>query len=100
MTTRRRTTALIGDDNTVVVGGKTLTWRTLHKLPQLPVAGRSPGRQRRGRARPRVRHHAVHGTELLVATSVAGRRAMREELGESGFAIVMRDGDEHSVSPR
>ncbi|MEU0095511.1 class I adenylate-forming enzyme family protein [Kribbella sp. NPDC006257] len=98
MTASRRTTALIGDDNRVVVGGKTLTWRTLHKLPQLP----SPAAvlvDNGADALAAVRHHAVHGTELLVATSSRVDLAMREELGESGFAVVIANGDEHSVTP-
>ncbi|TWD81081.1 acyl-CoA synthetase (AMP-forming)/AMP-acid ligase II [Kribbella amoyensis] len=98
MTTQRRTTALIGDDNRVVVGGKTLTWRTLHKLPQLP----SPAAvlvDNGADALAAVRHHAVHGTELLVATSSRVDPSMREELGESGFAVVIAKDDEHSVTP-
>ncbi|MFI5732475.1 AMP-binding protein [Kribbella sp. NPDC051587] len=92
MTTRRRTTALIGDDNTVVVAGKSLTWRTLHKLPQLP----SPAAvlvDNGADALAALRHHAVHGTELLVATSSRVDEYMREELGESGFSIVLPDGE-------
>ena len=92
MTAPRRTTALIGDDNTVVVAGKSLTWRTLHKLSQLP----SPAAvlvDNGADALAAVRHHAVHGTELLVATRSRVDHRMREELGESGFAIVLPDGD-------
>lgn len=98
MTTRRRTTALIGDDNTVVAGGKTVTWRTLHKLPQLP----SPAAvlvDNGADALAAVRHHAVHGTELLVATTSRVDLSLREELAASGFAIVIASGDEHSVEP-
>ncbi|MFI5710837.1 AMP-binding protein [Kribbella sp. NPDC051620] len=98
MTTRRRSTALIGDDNTVVAGGKTVTWRTLHKLPQLP----SPAAvlvDNGADALAAVRHHAVHGTELLVATTSRVDLSMREELADSGFAIVIAKGDEHSVEP-
>jgi acyl-CoA synthetase (AMP-forming)/AMP-acid ligase II len=92
VTTRRRTTALIGDDNTVVVAGKRLTWRTLHKLPQLP----SPAAvlvDNGADALAAVRHHAVHGTELLVATASRVDEHLREELGESGFSIVLPDGE-------
>jgi acyl-CoA synthetase (AMP-forming)/AMP-acid ligase II len=98
VTPTRRSTALIGDDNRVVVGGETLTWRTLHKLPQLP----SPAAvlvDNGADALAAVRHHAVHGTELLVATSSRVDLGMREELGESGFAVVIANGDEHSVTP-
>ncbi|WBQ04933.1 AMP-binding protein [Kribbella sp. CA-293567] len=98
MTTRRRSTALIGDDNTVVAGGRTATWRTLHKLPQLP----SPAAvlvDNGADALAAVRHHAVHGTELLVATTSRVDLSMREELADSGFAIVIAKGDEHSVEP-
>jgi acyl-CoA synthetase (AMP-forming)/AMP-acid ligase II len=98
VTARRRTTALIGDDNTVVAGGRTVTWRTLHKLPQLP----SPAAvlvDNGADALAAVRHHAVHGTELLVATGSRVDLSMREELGESGFAVVIAKGDEHSVTP-
>jgi len=98
VTARRRTTALIGDDNTVVVGGRTVTWRTLHKLPQLP----SPAAvlvDNGADALAAVRHHAVHGTELLVATTSRVDLSMREELGESGFAVVIAQGDEQSVTP-
>jgi len=92
VTAPRRTTALIGDDNTVVVAGKSVTWRTLHKLPQLP----SPAAvlvDNGADALAAVRHHAVHGTELLVATSSRVDNRMREELGESGFAIVLPTGE-------
>jgi acyl-CoA synthetase (AMP-forming)/AMP-acid ligase II len=95
---RRRSTALIGDDNRIVVGGRTLTWRTLHKLPQLP----SPAAvlvDNGADALAAVRHHAVHGTELLVATSARVDLNMREELAESGFAVVIANGQEHSVKP-
>ena len=84
--TRRRSTALVGDDNRIVVGGQTLTWRTLPKLPQIPSPAAvlvNSGVD----ALAAVRHHAVHGTELLVATSSRVDPAMREELGESGFAV-------------
>ena len=94
----RRSTALIGDDNRIVVGGRTLTWRTLHKLPQLP----SPAAvlvDNGADALAAVRHHAVHGTELLVATSARVDLNMREELAESGFAVVIANGQEHSVKP-
>jgi len=94
----RRSTALIGDDNRIVVGGRTLTWRTLHKLPQLP----SPAAvlvDNGADALAAVRHHAVHGTELLVATSARVDLNMREELAQSGFAVVIADGHEHSVKP-
>jgi len=92
VTSKRRSTALIGDDNPVVVAGKSLTWRTLHKLPQLP----SPAAvlvDNGADALAALRHHAVHGTELLVATSSRVDERMREELRESGFAIVLPDGD-------
>ena len=93
----RRSTALIGDDNRVVVGGETLTWRTLHKLPQLP----SPAAvlvDNQADALAAVRHNAVHGTELLVATSSRVDLAMRDELRGSGFSIVLANADEHSVT--
>jgi acyl-CoA synthetase (AMP-forming)/AMP-acid ligase II len=96
--TRRRSTALVGDDNRIVAGGRTLTWRTLPKLPQLP----SPAAvlvDTGVDALAAVRHHAVHGTELLVATSSRVDPAMREELGESGFAVVLASGDESTVKP-
>lgn len=95
---KRRSTALIGDDNQVVVGGETLTWRTLRKLPQLP----SPAAvlvDNQADALAAVRHNAVHGTELLVATSSRVDLAMRDELRESGFSIVVANADEHSVTP-
>ena len=93
----RRSTALIGDDNRVVVGGQELTWRTLHKLPQIP----SPAAvlvDNQADALAAVRHNAVHGTELLVATSSRVDLAMREELGESGFAVVLAAGGEAKVT--
>jgi acyl-CoA synthetase (AMP-forming)/AMP-acid ligase II len=94
----RRSTALIGDDNTVVVGGQALTWRTLHKLPQIP----SPAAvlvDNQADALAAVRHNAVHGTELLVATSSRVDLAMREELAESGFSVVLAAGGEAKVTP-
>ena len=95
---RRRSTALVGDDNHVVVGGKTLTWRTLPKLPQMP----SPAAvlvDSATDALAAVRHHAVHGTELLVSTSSRVDPAMREELAESGFAVVLASGGDTTVKP-
>jgi acyl-CoA synthetase (AMP-forming)/AMP-acid ligase II len=94
----RRSTALIGDDNRVVVGGQALTWRTLHKLPQIP----SPAAvlvDNQADALAAVRHNAVHGTELLVATSSRVDLAMREELTESGFAVVLAAGGEAKIAP-
>jgi acyl-CoA synthetase (AMP-forming)/AMP-acid ligase II len=94
--TRRRSTALVGDDNRIVVGGQTLTWRTLPKLPQIP----SPAAvlvDSGVDALAAVRHHAVHGTELLVATSSRVDPSMREELGESGFSVVLASGDDSTV---
>jgi len=96
--TRRRSTALAGDDNRIVAGGQSLTWRTLPRLPQLP----SPAAvlvDSGVDALAAVRHHAVHGTELLVATSSRVDPAMREELGQSGFAVVIASGDESTVKP-
>lgn len=96
--TRRRSTALVGDDNRIVTGGQTLTWRTLPKLPQIP----SPAAvlvDSGVDALAAVRHHAVHGTELLVSTSTRVDPQMREELGESGFAIVSASGAESAVKP-
>lgn len=95
---RRRSTALVGDDNHVVVGGKTLTWRTLPKLPQLPSPAAvlvDSGTD----ALAAVRHHAVHGTELLVSTSSRVDPSMREELTESGFAVVLAAGGDTTVKP-
>ncbi len=96
--TRRRSTALVGDDNRIVVGGQTVTWRTLPKLPQLP----SPAAvlvDAGVDALAAVRHHAVHGTELLVATLSRVDPKMRDELGESGFAIVLASGGKSTVKP-
>jgi acyl-CoA synthetase (AMP-forming)/AMP-acid ligase II len=96
--TRRRSTALVGDDNRIVVGGQALTWRTLPKLPQIP----SPAAVLIGAgvdALAAVRHHAVHGTELLVATLSRVDPQMREELGESGFAVVLASGGDSTVKP-
>ena len=95
---RRRSTALVGDDNRIVVGGQTVTWRTLPKLPQLP----SPAAvlvDAGVDALAAVRHHAVHGTELLVATLSRVDPKMRDELGESGFAIVLASGGKSTVKP-
>lgn len=96
--TRRRSTALVGDDNRIVVGGQTVTWRTLPKLPQLP----SPAAvlvDAGVDALAAVRHHAVHGTELLVATLSRVDPKMRDELGESGFAIVLASDGKSTVKP-
>jgi acyl-CoA synthetase (AMP-forming)/AMP-acid ligase II len=96
--TRRRSTALVGDDNRIVVGGQTVTWRTLPKLPQLP----SPAAvlvDAGVDALAAVRHHAVHGTELLVATLSRVDPSMRDELGGSGFAIVLASGGKSTVKP-
>ncbi|MEU7652848.1 AMP-binding protein [Micromonospora taraxaci] len=89
-----------GVDNRLVVGGATLTWRTL-PLPVLPdpsaVLAHSAVH-----ALTAARQHAVYGTELLLSTASRVDAAMRTELLDAGFTVSVLDDDgaHPSVPPR
>ncbi|MGW1449884.1 AMP-binding protein [Micromonospora sp. NPDC002411] len=89
-----------GVDNRLVVGGATLTWRTL-PLPVLPdpsaVLAHSAVH-----ALTAARQHAVYGTELLLSTASRVDAAMRVELLDAGFTVSVLDDDgaHPSVPPR
>ncbi|MGW0213472.1 AMP-binding protein [Micromonospora chokoriensis] len=80
-----------GVDNRLVVGGDTLTWRTL-PLPALPdpsaVLAHSAVH-----ALTAARQHAVYGTELLLSTASRVDAAMRTELLDAGFTVSVLDDD-------
>ncbi|MEW2431062.1 AMP-binding protein [Micromonospora sp. NPDC047644] len=80
-----------GVDNRLVVGGATLTWRSL-PTPTLPdpaaVLARSAVH-----ALTAARQHAVHGTELLLSTAGRVDAVMRTELLEAGFTVGVLDDD-------
>ncbi|MBQ1024107.1 AMP-binding protein [Micromonospora sp. C95] len=75
-----------GADNRIVVDGATLTWRDLPELtlPE-PVAALAHSARY---ALAAARHHAVHGTELLLSTASRVDAAMRTELRAAGFAVT------------
>ncbi|MBM0237535.1 AMP-binding protein [Micromonospora sp. ATA32] len=87
-----------GLDNRVVVGGTALTWRTLPdvRLPEPAAALADSGRD----ALAAARHHATHGTELLLTTLSRVDDTMRADLRDSGFTVTtLRDGVPESVPP-
>ncbi|WBB89526.1 AMP-binding protein [Verrucosispora sp. WMMC514] len=75
-----------GADNRIVVDGATLTWRDLPELtlPE-PVAALAHSARY---ALAAARHHAVHGTELLLSAASRVDAAMRAELRDAGFAVT------------
>ncbi|MEV4711165.1 AMP-binding protein [Micromonospora sp. NPDC049374] len=80
-----------GADNRVVVDGATLTWRD---LPELTLPGPAAALSHSARyALAAARHHAVHGTELLLSTASRVDAAMRAELRDAGFAVTELGGD-------
>lgn len=78
-----------GLDNRVVVGGVPLTWRALPgsalPAPAAVLAARA------GDALAAARHHAEHGTELLIGSPGRVDATMRDELREAGFTMVEPD---------
>ncbi|PZF97568.1 AMP-binding protein [Micromonospora deserti] len=75
-----------GVDNPVVVGGVTLTWRALPELTlPAPAAVLAPDARW---ALAAARHHAVHGTELLLTGAGRVDEAMRAELLDAGFTVT------------
>ncbi|GAB3844890.1 hypothetical protein GCM10029963_22370 [Micromonospora andamanensis] len=74
-----------GADNRIVVDGAVSTWRDLPELtlPE-PVAALAHSARY---ALAAARHHAVHGTELLLSTASRVDAVMREELRAAGFAV-------------
>ncbi|WBB46700.1 AMP-binding protein [Verrucosispora sp. WMMA2044] len=78
-----------GADNRIVVDGATLTWRD---LPELTLPGPAAALAHSARyALAAARHHAVHGTELLLSTASRVDAAMRAELRDAGFAVTELD---------
>ncbi|MEV6811946.1 AMP-binding protein [Micromonospora sp. NPDC051296] len=75
-----------GADNRIVVDGRVLTWRD---LPELTLAGPAAVLAHSARyALAAARHHAVHGTELLLSTASRVDPAMRDELRDTGFTVL------------
>ncbi|GIJ35779.1 AMP-binding protein [Micromonospora sediminimaris] len=80
-----------GMDNRIVVDGATRTWRD---LPELTLPGPAAALAHTARhALAAARHHAVHGTELLLSTASRVDAAMRAELRDAGFAVTELGGD-------
>ncbi|TCB93444.1 long-chain fatty acid--CoA ligase [Micromonospora zingiberis] len=75
-----------GADNRVVVDGVTLSWRDLPELTLLAPAVLLAQHARDALAA--ARHHAVHGTELLLTTASRVDAALREELSAAGFTVT------------
>ncbi|SCL32559.1 Acyl-CoA synthetase (AMP-forming)/AMP-acid ligase II [Micromonospora nigra] len=75
-----------GLDNRLVVGGVPLTWRALPAstlpAPAVVLAARA------GDALAAARHHAEHGTELLIGSPGRVDATMRDELRAAGFTVV------------
>ncbi|MGC5022897.1 AMP-binding protein [Micromonospora sp. DT47] len=87
-----------GLDNRIVLGGVARTWREL-PAPELPVPAAVLAATSAD-ALTAARHHATHGAELLLSTLGRVDAAMREELGEAGFAVtVLTDGVPETVPP-
>ncbi|TDB77827.1 AMP-binding protein [Micromonospora sp. KC723] len=86
-----------GLDNRIVVGGHVSTWRELPE-PVLP----SPAAVLTARpadALAAARHHAGHGTELLLASAGRVDQAMRDELREAGFTVIGPEPDGGHAAP-
>lgn len=75
-----------GADNRLVVGGVAVSWRALPELA-LPAPAAVLARSARA-ALAAARHHAVHGTELLLGTPGRVDQAMRAELRAAGFTVT------------
>ncbi|MDO3705897.1 AMP-binding protein [Micromonospora sp. C28SCA-DRY-2] len=84
-----------GADNRLVVGGVAVSWRDLPEL-SLPEPAAVLAHSARA-ALAAARHHAVHGTELLLGTPGRVDPVMRAELRAAGF-IVTALGD-HGTRP-
>ncbi|MFI7078664.1 AMP-binding protein [Micromonospora sp. NPDC049903] len=78
-----------GVDNRVVVGGSVLTWRDLPE-PALPDPVAVLAYSARD-ALAAARHHAVHGTELLLASAARVDAGLRDELRAAGFTLTAAD---------
>ncbi|MFC3501671.1 AMP-binding protein [Micromonospora krabiensis] len=75
-----------GADNRIVVGGAELTWR---ELPELTLADPAAVLAHSARhALAAARHHAVHGTELLLSSHSRVDPALRAELRDAGFVLT------------
>ncbi|MEV4544220.1 class I adenylate-forming enzyme family protein [Micromonospora echinaurantiaca] len=75
-----------GADNRLVVGGVAVSWRALPELA-LPAPAAVLAHSARA-ALAAARHHAVHGTELLLGTPGRVDQAMRAELRAAGFTVT------------
>ncbi|PWU56557.1 acyl-CoA synthetase [Micromonospora sp. S4605] len=75
-----------GVGNRLVVGGVAVDWRALPELA-LPAPAAVLARSARA-ALAAARHHAVHGTELLLGTPGRVDQAMRAELRAAGFTVT------------
>ncbi|MGA4727194.1 AMP-binding protein [Micromonospora taraxaci] len=80
-----------GVDNRLVVGGATLTWRTL-PLSVLPEPSAVLAHSA-VHALTAARQHAVYGTELLLSSASRVDAAMRVELLDAGFTVSVLDDD-------
>ncbi|MGW0503929.1 AMP-binding protein [Micromonospora sp. NPDC003241] len=78
-----------GVDNRVVVGGSALTWRDLPE-PALPDPVAVLAYSARD-ALAAARHHAVYGTELLLAGAARVDAGLRDELRAAGFTLTAAD---------
>ncbi|MER7891500.1 AMP-binding protein [Micromonospora sp. NPDC094482] len=87
-----------GIDNRIVVGGTPLTWRALPELTlPAPAAVLAHGARD---ALAAARHHATHGTELLLSGAGRVDAALRAELRDAGFALTeLVDGEPRDEAP-
>ncbi|MEU8300283.1 AMP-binding protein [Micromonospora sp. NPDC048909] len=87
-----------GIDNRIVVGGTPLTWRALPELTlSAPAAVLAHGA---ADALAAARHHATHGTELLLSGAGRVDAALRAELRDAGFALTeLVDGESRDEAP-
>ncbi|MFI6266621.1 AMP-binding protein [Micromonospora sp. NPDC051006] len=87
-----------GIDNRIVVGGTPLTWRELPELTlPAPAAVLAHGARD---ALAAARHHATHGTELLLSGAGRVDAALRAELRDAGFTLTeLVDGEPRDEAP-
>ncbi|MFC0509139.1 AMP-binding protein [Micromonospora costi] len=87
-----------GTGNRIVVGGVALTWQD---LPDPALSAPSAVLAHGARdALAAARHHATHGTELLISTDSRVDAGLRAELRDAGFTLTdLADGQTRSLAP-
>jgi acyl-CoA synthetase (AMP-forming)/AMP-acid ligase II len=86
-----------GGDNRLIVADTALTWRTLPDATLTAPAAVLAASALQALAA--ARHHAVHGTELLLTTASRADDAMRRELLAAGFTLTTGEAGDIRVEP-